>query len=276
MSDRRPIGVFDSGVGGLTVLRAIHDLLPGESTIYVGDLGHFPYGPKSPKEVGTRAFTIASFLEERGVKAIVVACNTATAVALPQLQALISLPVIGVVEPGAQTALAATGNGRIGVVATEGTVQSEAYVKALRRLSPQAEISQRACPVLVDLVEAGELDSDRLKAAVAEVVSVLVQDGGCDTVILGCTHYPLVREVFRHAAGPSVAIVDSASSLAQALTTLLRENGLEAPEAGIPAHEFLVTADPGTFHDHARLLFGEDVVAQTIDLPSRRRQEAAV
>ncbi len=268
MSDRRPIGVFDSGVGGLTVLRAIHDFLPSESTIYIGDLAYFPYGPRSPQQVITRAHTISRFLIESDVKAIVVACNTATATALPQIQAASSVQVIGVVEPGARSALASSKTGRIGVVATEGTVRSAAYVKAIQRLSPTTVVTQVPCGLLVELVETGNLSGSRTIETVESVVSTLVGEFQSDTLILGCTHFPLVRRIFQDAAGPGISIIDSASSLVDVLATTLLDSGSEAPDGHAPTHEFLVTADPRTFDDHVRLLFGQDIVARTIDLPS--------
>jgi glutamate racemase len=271
MSDPRPIGVFDSGVGGLTVLRAIHDLLPMEPTIYVGDLSHFPYGPKDSIEVTRRAEAMAEYLLDQEVKALVVACNTATAVALPRIRELTDRPVIGVVEPGAAAALAVSSSRIIGVVATERTVASDSYVREIQRLDPLSRVHQIACGQLVGLVEAGSVDSDETRQLIQSAVSELVDGRHCDTIILGCTHFPLVRDIFEDIAGPSVRIVDSAETAASALAAMLHQSGLGAPTGEAQSHAVYiteVTANAAAFTAQARKLFGEHVEAVRIDVKS--------
>ncbi len=265
MTDARPIGVFDSGVGGLTVLRAIHDLLPHESTVYVGDLQFFPYGPRPRKQVRDRAVTIGRFLQARDVKMIVVACNTATSAALQDVTGAVEVMVEGVVEPGAAAAMAASRTKWVGVVATSGTVESQAYIKALTGLCPEVTVHQVACGELVDLIESGAKESSALLDAVKMVVERLVAGEGCDTIILGCTHFPLIRHMFEQLAPAGVSVVDSASATAVAVRGLLRDAGREAPTVE-PEHTFLVSAHAGAFVAQARSLFGEHVQAEVVEL----------
>lgn len=274
MRDPRPIGVFDSGVGGLTVLRAIHDLLPDEPTIYVGDLAYFPYGPKQYSEVVTRAEAITAYLLDQDVKAIVVACNTATAMALPRLRVLTERPVIGVVEPGAAAALAVSRSKAIGVVATAGTVDSGSYVTEVQRLDPRSRVHQVACGELVGLVEAGLMDSIEVRQVIQSAVTHLVVERDCDTLILGCTHFPLVRNVFELVAGPGVHVVDSAATAATAVAGILDEFDLSAPTTEARNHAVYVTAvtaHAGVFASQARTLFGEHVEAVHVDVKSPAR-----
>lgn len=266
MTDSRPVGVFDSGVGGLTVLRAIHDRLPNESTIYVGDLAYFPYGPKPRGEVQERALAIAMQLVRGDVKALVIACNTATSAALPDVEAALDIPVVGVVRPGAVAAIERSASKVIGVVATEGTVGSRAYSDAIRDICPDAQVHQVAAGELVDLVEAGAMRSQDLRVRVRSAVETLVHGRGCDTIILGCTHFPLIREVFEEAAGDGADVVDSAFATAEALESVLDRSDLEAPVHARAEHRFLVTAHATAFVDQARILFGEHVDARRIDV----------
>lgn len=276
MSDPRPIGVFDSGVGGLTVLRAVRDRLPNESTVYAGDLAYFPYGPKHRSEVRDRAVAMFRLLVDEGVKAVVVACNTATSAALNDMQGMTSLPVIGVIEPGAASALAVSRSGSIGVVATEGTCRSKAYVAAIHRSSPDASVHQVACGELVALIEAGALCAPQTNHVVARVTEELLGRYGCDTIILGCTHFPLVKEAFQSAAGPGIAIVDSATSTAQTLATVLSETFGPASGNGLDFHRFLVTGQARGFVDQARALFGEEIAATRVEIgPAGSRPAAA-
>src|ERR1700716_3064978 len=191
MGDGRPIGVLDSGVGGLTVLRAIRDCLPAERTVYVGDLLHFPYGPRYQEEVKGFAFDIIRYLESRDVKLVVIAGTTATAAALNQSRELFEVPIVGVIRPGAQAAVDATKNNRIGVISTEGTMRSQEYLHAIKELDPMVGVFQKACPELVDIVEAGEADSPRAEAALQRDLAEIV-DLRVDVLVLGCTHYPLL------------------------------------------------------------------------------------
>src|SRR5262245_6840133 len=226
MTKRYPIGVFDSGVGGLTVVRAIREALPGEDIIYLGDTARVPYGSKSPRTVERYSLACQRFLLDRDVKLVLIACNTASANALPALQSASPVPVIGAVEPGAAGALAATRSGHIGVIGTLGTVRSSAYEKAITARDPSARLTALACPLLVPLAEEGWVDDD-LAALVARryLAQLFARDPAIDTLVLGCTHYPLLSEVIAHAAeavfAHPVRIVDSASGMARAARAVL-------------------------------------------------------
>jgi glutamate racemase len=278
VSDPRPIGVFDSGVGGLTVLREILRRSPDESTIYLGDNARAPYGTRSDAEV--RAFSTEALdaLADRDVKAIVVACNTSTAVALGDFRRRYDLPILGVVRPGAVTAALTTRNRRVGVIATPATVRSHAYFAAIKDENPAVEVYEHATPAFVPLVEAGQLSGPEVEAAVAdglapllgerdprgEFVFPLPASARIDTLLLGCTHYPLIGAVIAAVAGEGVAIVDSATATASALSELLAINGLEAsspaPGAGAVTHVQLTTGDVDAFRSVARRLFGDTFV----------------
>jgi glutamate racemase len=214
MTDRNsPIGIFDSGVGGLTVFREVARSLPSENLIYLGDSARVPYGTKSPATVERYTREAADFLLARDIKMLVVACNTATAAALPVLRSTLKVPVIGVVDPGAEAAVAAT-RGRIGVIATEGTVRSKAYTKAIHAIAPDVEVIESACPLFVPLVEEG-WSNTRVAREVAEVYLAPLLDSGIDTLVLGCTHYPLLRNTIEQVVGDKVTIVDSAETTAK-------------------------------------------------------------
>ena len=274
MSDSRPIGVFDSGVGGLTVLREIIRRSPDESTIYLGDNARAPYGVRPDEEVLAFSAESLDLLAERDVKAIVVACNTSTAVAIGALRRRYDLPILGVIRPGASAAALATRNRRVGVIATPATIRSHAYFGAIKDENPAVEVYEHATPTLVPLVEAGELSGASAEAAVAEALAPLFGERDAegesifprppgatiDTLLLGCTHYPLLRPIIAAVAGELVAIVDSATATASALAELLSINGLEASadRAGVTgaAHLQLTTGEPGSFHALAGRLFG--------------------
>jgi glutamate racemase len=220
MTKRHPVGVFDSGVGGLTVVRALRTALPGEDIIYLGDTARVPYGSKSPRTVEKYALGCQQFLLERRVKLVLIACNTASANALPALVAAAPVPVIGAVEPGAQSALAATRSKHIGVIGTLATVRSNAYAKAIAALDATATLTQLACPLLVPLAEEGWTDDDIAKLVARRYLAQLFErDPAIDTLVLGCTHYPLMRHVLaavaHELAKHPVAIVDSASAMAE-------------------------------------------------------------
>lgn len=221
MNQRRPIGVFDSGVGGLTVVRALRARLPGEDIVYLGDTARVPYGSKSPRTVERYSLTCLQFLLAHDVKLVLIACNTASAQALPALIAASPVPVIGAVDPGADSALAASTGRRVGVIGTLGTVRSGAYERALTARDPATRVTALACPLLVPLAEEGWVDDD-VAAAVARryLTELFVRDPDIDTIVLGCTHYPLLRDVLARTAaalaGRPIAIVDSASAMAEA------------------------------------------------------------
>lgn len=222
-----PVGVFDSGLGGLTVVAAIRARLPAESIRYVGDTARIPWGTKSPETVRRFAREIADHLVREGVKAVVVACNTASAVALPALRAALAVPVVGVVEPGAARAVAAGRSGRIGILATRGTIESGAYQAAVHRLAPEAVVSARAAPLLVPLVEEGILDGPLVDEALKRYAAPLLR-AGIETLVLGCTHYPLLSGAIRRFVGPDVAVIDSAGAAADALAEALAGAGIQA------------------------------------------------
>lgn len=290
MADPRPIGIFDSGVGGLTVLREILRRSPSESTVYLGDNARAPYGTRSDHDVATFSRQSLDALVDLDVKAIVVACNTSTAVALSELRRRYDLPILGVIRSGASAAALATRTRRVGVIATPATVRSHAYFEAIKDENPAVEVYEHATPGLVPLVEAGQLTGDAAEDAVRDALAPLLgtRDGAgefvfplpasarIDTLLLGCTHYPLLRPLIQAVAGERVAIVDSASATASALAELLSVNGLESPgttrgtpaDAGHAGHERpdeqhlsavhvqLTTGDVGQFRELASRLFG--------------------
>jgi glutamate racemase len=254
--DRRPIGVFDSGVGGLTVLSEIQRRLPAESTVYLGDNERAPYGPRPAHEVRTFTDECVSWLLAQDVKLLVIACNTATSRALPMVRDRSGVPVIGVVRPGAVAAAAATRSGHVGVIATAGTVESGAYPDAIDEADPQIAVTQRACPDLVPLVEAGVLDGPRAEAAVRGYLEpMLAADARIDTLLLGCTHYPLLRPLIERLVGTAVAVVDSAFTTAIAVEDLL--DALRARTDGAAgAHRVATTGDVERFTSVAARIFG--------------------
>ncbi|HVT57978.1 MAG TPA: glutamate racemase [Thermoanaerobaculia bacterium] len=250
------IGVFDSGVGGLTVVAALRRRLPLESILYLGDTARLPYGSKSQATVAHYTRRNVDFLVERGVKAVVVACNTASALALPELDC--GLPTWGVIEPGARRA-AALSAGRVGVIATEATVRSDAYPRTLRLLRPGLEIASRACPLFVPLVEEGWHD-DPVTAEVARRYLAPLLAGGIDTLVLGCTHYPLLVPVLARIVGPEVAMVDSAEAVAEAVASGLAERGLESAGSQ-PSCRLCVTDASETFQRVAARILGAPSIA---------------
>jgi glutamate racemase len=244
--DAAPIGVFDSGLGGLTVANEIMRQLPAEGLIYFGDTARVPYGPKAPSTVRRYAREIASFLEREGVKTIVVACNTATAHALSALRAESHVPVVGVIEPGARAAVAATRSGAIGVIGTAGTIRSGAYERAIRELAPDALIAPQPCPLFVPLVEEGWIEKDATRLIAQEYLQPLV-DARVDTVVLGCTHYPLLKGVLTDVLGESVRLIDSAAETAVETRRVLAGRGIEAPPARDPLRRFIASDDSSQF-----------------------------
>ena len=255
--DDRPIGVFDSGVGGLTVLRAIRELLPEESTIYVGDLLHFPYGPRYQQEVRQFAFDIIRYLQSRDVKLIVIACNTATAAALNAAREVFDVPLVGVIGPGAQAAVQATRKGLVGVISTEGTALSQEYLHAIKEIDPMIGVFQKPCPELVEIVESGDAESERAESVLARDLEEIVHLGA-DVLVLGCTHYPLLRPAIERAYPGVFTIVDSAQTTAQVVQRRLDHARMRA-RGGTPHHEILVTSVPERFNEVAQVLFGERV-----------------
>lgn len=253
-----PIGVFDSGLGGLTVAHAIMRQLPAESLVYFGDTARVPYGPKSPDTVRRYSREISAFLIEQGVKAIVVACNTATAHALPALRDELDIPVIGVVEPGARAAVRATHTGHIGVIGTEGTIRSQAYVRAIHAENPDARVTALACPLFVPLVEEGWTNHEATHLVAEEYLAPFVKDP-IDTLVLGCTHYPLLKPVIGEIVGRSVRLIDSAEETAADARRMLDANQLTAAAAGEGAYRFIASDDPQQFLTLGRRFLGSAI-----------------
>jgi glutamate racemase len=272
MADSRPIGVFDSGVGGLTVVRAILDLLPGERIVYLGDNARFPYGPRPNEEIRAFALEIAAYLVSRDVKMLVVACNSVEVAAIRDVAGAAGVPVIGVVDPGARAAVRATRNGRVGVIATEATVRSGAYEAAVASAHASALVFSRACPAFVDFVERGDTSSDALLGVAHEYLEPLRQEG-VDTLILGCTHYPMLSGLIQYVIGDDVVLVSSAEETAKDVYATLVEADLLRLEGDEPQHEFLATGDPDRFRAVAHHFLGPDVggVASAKLAPSENR-----
>ena len=255
--DHRPIGVFDSGVGGLTVLSELRHRLPGESTLYLGDNARAPYGPRPAAEVVAYTLQCVRWLLAQDVKVLLLACNTATSQALSQVRTSSPVPVLGVVRPGAVAAAASSRAGHVGVIATAGTVASGAYPSAIEEADPRLAVTQLACPTLVPLVEAGELDGPLAEAEVRRYLADLfATDGEIDTLLLGCTHYPLLRALIERAAGPQVAVVDSAFTAALAVEDLLDALGNRSGNSVAASHRVVTTGDAAAFANVAERIFG--------------------
>jgi glutamate racemase len=246
--DGRPIGVFDSGVGGLTVLHELLVTLPHEDAVYLGDNARLPYGPRPLAEIRGFALDIGRHLEREGVKLVVAACNSATAAGLQDLQRALDAPVVGVLQPEAHAAARATRNRRVGLLATEATVASGRYEELVRAHDAGVEVISVACPRLVPLIEGPDPFGEETTQAVREVAAPL-QAAGVDTVILGCTHYPILRPIFQRVFGRSVTLVFSADETAREVAETLARKGLENDEAREGAYRFLTTGDPGAFRE---------------------------
>jgi glutamate racemase len=265
LTETLSIGVFDSGMGGLTVLRALKSALPNESFIYLGDTARLPYGTKSPDTVLQYAIQMAKILVERRIKALVIACNTATTAALPQLQALMpDMPVLGVVAPGASAAVSATKNQRIAVLATETTIATQAYQQLICQQLPNAVIHARACSVLVALAEEGMVNNAVAKEALQHYLADVRQE---DTILLGCTHFPVFKSLLTSLLPPGVQVVDSADATAVALKKVLSQQNLLTQNASLPAKvRYLVTDSVKRFQSVGALFLGETLLADEIEL----------
>jgi len=253
-----PIGIFDSGVGGLTVARAILDQLPNESTIYIGDTARGPYGPRPLAEVREFALETLDFLVEQGVKAIVIACNTASAAMLRDARERYKVPVIEVIQPAVRRAVAATRSGHIGVIGTRATVDSKAYLDAFAA-APQLQITSIPCPLFVEFVERGETSGPEITKIARDYLAP-VMEAKVDTLVLGCTHYPLLTGVISYVMGEGVTLVSSAEETAKDLyRTLVENNLLRDARGGAPTHKFLATGDAKAFESLARRFLGPEV-----------------
>jgi len=265
----QPIGIFDSGMGGLTVTKAMMSLLPGESLVYLGDTARLPYGSKSPETVKRYAVQCARALMRYDIKMLVIACNTASATALADLShALAPTPVIGVIEPGADAAVAAAPSGRIAVLATEGTVRGGAYLRAIRARNPNANVIQKACPLFVPLAEEGVTEGKIPELVAERYLHPMLSDAPNrpECLVLGCTHFPVLRDVIAHVAGEGITLVDSAATTALAVQKKLRENDLAATgDEGAPPR-FLSTDAPDRFARVGEIFLGRAIPPQSVEL----------
>ncbi|MEE8185001.1 MAG: glutamate racemase [Thermodesulfobacteriota bacterium] len=254
---KKAIGIFDSGIGGLTVLREIKNLLPSEDTIYLGDTARVPYGTKSKETVIRYSIENSNFLMKKGIKLLVIACNTASAFALDELSESLAIPVIGVIESGSRKAVEVTRTNRIGVIGTEGTIRSGAYFDAIKRLAPKVAVFNSACPLFVPLAEEGWLDN-KIAMLTAKFYLEKLVDEGVDTVVLGCTHYPLLKGIIANVMGNDVTLVDSAEETAAEVATVLQNKGLlNVSRKRQSNHVFFVTDSPKRFIKIGRSFFGE-------------------
>lgn len=266
--DPRPIGVFDSGLGGLTAVRELFRVLPDESVVYFGDTARLPYGSKSRDTVVRFSLEVASFLVRQNIKCLVVACNTSSSFALEALTSRLEIPVVGVIEPAVEAAVGASPHGRIGVIGTLGTVASGAYPQAIGHRVPAADVISRACPLFVPLIEEGWIDHP-VTRQVADEYLIELSHGDLESLILGCTHYPLIAPLLASIMGPGVRLVDSGAEAARATAALLRERGQTAP--GPPEHHFYISDEPRHFPRIARAFLGRELPPVTVvdqtDLP---------
>ncbi len=258
MNNAAPIGVFDSGMGGLTVVAEMISQLPNESIIYFGDTARVPYGPKSPDTVLRYSREITSYLRGEGVKALVVACNTATAHALPALRREFDIPIIGVIQPGARAAAAATKTKRVGVIGTAGTIKSRAYEKEIRKILPDVEVTAQACALFVPLVEEGWVESESTRAIARNYLAPLVS-AQVDTVVLGCTHYPLMKGVIGNVMGRDVRLIDSAHETARETADVLRTRGMANDTPNGARYRFIASDAPDTFLSLGQRFLGSPI-----------------
>lgn len=262
--NNNPIGVFDSGIGGLTVLKEIIELLPNENTVYLGDTARVPYGTKSRETVIRYSLENSAFLVSKGVKLIVAACNTASAYAINELRAAFDVPIIGVIEPGARAALTASSQGKIGVIGTEGTMGTHAYSKVIKALKGTADVIEKACPLFVPLVEEGFI-AEEATALIAEKYLEGLKNSEIDTLVLGCTHYPLLKEAIAAVMGKGVRLIDSAEATAGEVKRLLEAESLKNNNEGKAGkHRFFVTDSPARFARVGRIFFGERLPTPTL------------
>lgn len=254
-----PIGIFDSGIGGLTVLKEIINRLPNESTVYLGDTARVPYGMRSPETVTRYSFENTRFLFSKGIKILVIACNTASSVSLEAVRKSVSLPVIGVIEPGARAAVSATRNGKIGVIGTYATIRSDSYTKAIKAIDSSAAVFSLPCPLFVPLVEEGWTEG-AVAELTAETYLKEMRDKDIDTLVLGCTHYPLLKNVISGIMGNEVKLIDSAIETAIVINEILSDISLLREGPGTRVREFYVTDSPDKF-----TAVGERFLGSSID-----------
>ncbi len=258
MNNSNPIGVFDSGIGGLTVVKSLNTFLPNESIIYFGDTARVPYGSKSNSTVIEYSIQNAKFLYKKNVKLIVVACNTASSIALEELRKKFKVPVIGMIEPGAKAALKATKNGNIGIIGTESTVSNKAYSKTLLSLNPEIKVTEKACPLFVPLAEEGWTNHKATKLIAEEYLTEL-KESGIDTLILGCTHYPILKNIIQEIIGENVKLIDSGSAASSEVENYLSGRGIKNPSNNLGFHEYYVSDVPKKFKTIAERFLGKEI-----------------
>ncbi|WP_067727251.1 glutamate racemase [Oceanobacillus damuensis] len=253
----RAIGVIDSGVGGLTVVHELMRQLPKEKLIYLGDTARCPYGPRTKEEVQRFTWEMVEFLLTKDIKMLVIACNTATAFTLEELKEKLDIPVIGVIHPGARAAIKFTKNNQVGIIGTEGTVRSGAYTNALKKIKTDIHVSALACPLFVPIVEKGILSGAQAKEVVSKSLSPLKTDREMDTLILGCTHYPLLKDTIQEVMGDHVTIISSSEETAREISTILDVQQLLNKEELSPVHQFYTTGDLEIFIEISKSIFKE-------------------
>lgn len=255
---KRPIGIFDSGVGGLTVLKEIFMALPSENTIYLGDTARVPYGIRSPETVTRYSFENTRFLSSKDIKILVIACNTASSVSLDAVRTHFSVPVVGVIEPGAKAAVAASAKKKIGVIGTEATVRSGSYTRAIKKIDSSAEVFSMPCPLFVPLVEEGWTEGS-ITEMIAEKYLADIKQKDIDTLVLGCTHYPLLKPVLSQVMGDAVTLIDSAIETAREIHGILEKQSLLNTSGQTPKHQFYVTDSPQKFLAVGQRFLGADI-----------------
>lgn len=259
MTDKKacPIGMFDSGLGGLTVMQQIIKTLPHESIVYFGDTARVPYGGKGKETIIRYSIENTIFLLEKQIKLLVIPCNTASSTALPKMQQIFNIPIIGVIEPGAEKAVSVTRNGHIAILGTKGTIQSGAYQKEIKRRLPEAVLYPIECPLFVPLVEENFLEHPATRLIIREYLKAL-KGKKIDTLLLGCTHYPIMQKLIQEEVGHDIMLVDSATTCADQVALLLKQNSLEAP-LGSAEYHYFVSDDPGKFQISAQQIFGHPI-----------------
>ncbi|BCJ88511.1 glutamate racemase [Effusibacillus dendaii] len=266
MSSYKPIGLFDSGVGGLTVVKEMFRQLPQENLVYVGDNARCPYGNRPPEQVRQFTFQIMDFLMQQDVKMIIIACNTATAAALTQASQHYPIPVLGVITPGSRAAISATRTGRIGVIGTEVTVQTGAYAREIHRINPRLQVISQACGPFVQLVEDNDLDSPQAEQIVEQYLAPLKEEM-MDVLILGCTHYPILSKLIQKVAGKDVQLISSAEETAREASLLLADRNLLNDNNLSPVHKFYTTGDQQHFTEVAEKWLQQPIALQHLTLP---------
>lgn len=255
---QRPIAILDSGVGGLTVVREVMRQLPREKVIYFGDTARTPYGPRPAEEVVRFTDEIVTYLMQFKPKMIIIACNTATAVALEHIRSRVDIPVVGVINPGSRAAIKSTKSGIVGIIGTIGTVRSQAYEEALKRLNPNIHVASLACPLFVPLVEQGNFRSEQTFETIRSSLEPL-KEIPLDTLILGCTHYPFLADTIGEVMGPGVKLISSDSETAREMSAILQETGKLAAQPELPVHQFFCSGDPRLFKRIAQQWLGEQI-----------------